>query len=520
MTVREDSNSDDLGDRTFAWAIVLATVVGLALRVLWPEVRPIHHDEAVNWYFAQRVLGSGLYEYDPGNYHGPTFHYLAALGRGLLGDRLLALRMPMMLTGAAMIPMAVWLQGSFGRRAAVGVAWALALSPSLVFFARDAIHETLLAALSLLAVYAAAALWTQGRAAMTGNAGLLGGALAGMVATKETAAITFAGWGAGLLVALLLAGRPARERLRLLVGQRGWRRPLLVFCGAGLAVIVITFTGFRRPQALLDLLSTLQIWAARGAEGAGHQKPWHVFPTWLWLSEAPLILLALGASIRGLWRRDPLDAILITWTAVALAAYSAISYKTPWCVIQVSLPVALLAGRGAGGLLGLTCGRRGLPLRLVAGSALASLLIASGVRAVDYSFIRHDDRETPLVYVQTHREAALAMDAIIAVRDAVGESAVVRHLHRASYPFNWYLRPNGPQREERDTLPDDLAGADVLLTEPSDSLLIQERLGGPYLWRRFQFRDTLSLDLWVAERHGALLIDPDAWDPVGPTPAP
>ena len=518
--MRQDTNSEDFGGRAFAWSIALATVTGLLLRALWPELRPIHHDEAVNWYFAGRVLNSGLYEYDPGNYHGPTFHYLAAVGRGLLGDRLLALRMPMILTGAAMVPMAAWLRGSFGSRGAAGVAWTIALCPSLVFFARDAIHETLLAALSLLAVYAALACWTQGRAAMTGNAGLLGGALGGMVATKETAAITFAGWGAGAVVALLLAGRPARERLARLLGRRGWRRPLLAFAGAGLAVVVITFTGFRRPQALLDLLSTLQIWAARGAEGAGHQKPWHVFPWWLWLSEAPLILLAVGASIRGLWRRDPLDGLLLTWTLVALAAYSAISYKTPWCVIQVSLPVALLAGRGLGGLVGLARGPRGLPLRLSAGLAAGVLCVAAGVRAVDYSFVRYDDRETPLVYVQTHREARLAMEAAIAVRDVVGDGFVIRHLHRASYPFNWYLRPDGPQREERDPLPDDLEGADVLLTEPSDSLLIQERLDGPYRWRRFQFRDTLSLDLWVAERHAAVLVEADAWDPVGPSPAP
>ena len=515
-----DLPARDLSPRAFAWAIGLATAVGLLLRVLWPELRPIHHDEAVNWYFAGRVLNSGLYEYDPANYHGPTFHYLAALGRGVLGDRLLALRMPMMLVGAAMVPMCAWLRVLFGRRGAAAVAWTIALSPSLVFYARDAIHETLLAALTLLAVYAAAACWTGGRATLTGNAGLLGGALAGMVATKETAALTFAGWGVGLVVALLMAGRPAHERLGRLLGAGGWRRPLLALLGVGLAVIVITFTGFRRPQALLDLLSTLQIWAARGAEGAGHEKPWHVFPLWLWLSEAPLILLALGAAIRGLWRRDPLDALLLCWSLVALAAYSAISYKTPWCVIQVSLPVALLAGRGLGDLWALAGGSRALPLRLAAGLVALLLLTAATVRAVDYSFVRHDDRETPLVYVQTHREVEQAMAAIVAVRDAVGEGVVLRHLHRASYPFNWYLRPNGPQREEREPLPDDLAGADAMMTEPGDSLEIQARLDGSYLWRRFKFRDTLSMDVWVAERHSGLLGDLEGWDPVEPTAAP
>lgn len=509
----------DISPRTFAWAIGLATVTGLLLRILWPELRPIHHDEAVNWYFAGRVLNTGLYEYDPSNYHGPTFHYLAALGRGLGslvgGDGLAALRLPMMLIGAAMVPLAAWLRPLFGRRGASGVAWAVALSPSLVFYARDAIHETFLAAMTLLAVYAAMACWTGGRSTLTGNAGLLGGAVAGMVATKETAALTFAGWGAGLVVALLLAGRPARTRLRELFGAGGWKRPTLAFCGVGLAVTVIVFTGFRRPQALLDLFSTLQIWAARGAEGAGHEKPWHVFPTWLWLAEAPLILLALVAAARGLRRRDPVDGFLLVWTALTLAAYSAISYKTPWCVIQVTVPVALLAGRGAGVLAGVS-GR--LPLRLVAGLPLLLLLAAAGVRAVDYSFVRHDDRETPLVYVQTHREFGQAMDAVITVREAVGEGVVIRHLHRASYPFNWYLRPDGPQREEREPLPDDLTGADALMTEPGDTLEIQERLDGPYLWRRFRFRDTLSVDIWVAERHGALLEDPDGWDRVAPTP--
>ena len=517
MTVSE--RPGDLSPRTFAWAIGLATVVGLLLRVLWPELRPIHHDEAVNWYFASRVMSSGLYEYDPANYHGPTFHYLAAMarlvGKGVGADGLAALRMPMMLIGAAMVPLGALLSPLFGRRGAAGVAWAIALSPSLVFYARDAIHETFLAAATLLAVWAAMALWTQGRRHLAANAGLLGGAVAAMVATKETAALTFAGWGVGLVAALLLAGRPARQRLRALAGDGRWLKALLVFSGVALAVTVIVFTGcFRRWQALVDLFSTLQIWAARGAEGAGHEKPWYIFPWWLWLSEAPLVVLALGASIRGLVRRDPVDGLLLCWTVVALAAYSAISYKTPWCVIQVSLPVALLAGRGLGSLSALAASERGLPLRLSVGLLAGLLLAATAARAIDYSFVRHDDRETPLVYVQTHRQFEQAMEAVIAVRDHVGEGVVIRHFHRASYPFNWYLRPHGPQREERDPLPRDLAGADVLMTEPGDSLRIQARLEGAWLWRRFKFRDTLSVDVWVAWRHGQLLEDRDGWDPV------
>jgi uncharacterized protein (TIGR03663 family) len=504
-------------DWPFWISVALASLVGLLLRFVLPELRPIHHDEAVNWYFADTVLRTGLYEYDGGNYHGPLFHYASALGRLVGGDRLFALRWPTMLVGALMVPLAAGLRGWFGRAGAAGAAWAIALSPSLVFYARDAIHETWLAALTLLALVAAAGVVRadddRGRGRM---ALLLGAALGGMVATKETGVITVAGWGAGLVVAWIAGDPRARRWLRRGGEALASRRVVGLAAAACAVVVVVLFTGlFRDVGGLVELARTLAVWGARGVEGGGHDKPFFVFADWLARSEGGLMVVAAFAVVYSATRDDPTDLALAAWTGTALLAYSAISYKTPWCLLQVALPLSLLAGRGLGEMGRLLFEAR-RPFPLILAVSLACTTGLSFGRSVEYSFVRYDHVGFPLVYVQTHREFHHAMTLVTRIRDAVGDEAVVRHLYDVDYPFNWYLRPQGPAREELEDVGGALSG-DVLMTVPARSLEVADLIEAPYLYRRFRFRDGRRLDLWVAERHEALLDDRSAWSRIEST---
>ena len=61
-----------------AWRLVfwLAIAAAAGLRLFALDWRPLHHDEAVNWWFAGRWL-AGEFRYDPGNYHGPLLFAIA-----------------------------------------------------------------------------------------------------------------------------------------------------------------------------------------------------------------------------------------------------------------------------------------------------------------------------------------------------------------------------------------------------------------------------------------------------------
>jgi uncharacterized protein (TIGR03663 family) len=482
-------------------SLLAAIVVGVLLRLVLLELRPIHHDEAVNWFFVDGIYGSGVYRYDPTNYHGPLYHYLAMVGRTIGWNQLWGLRLPTALIGAAMVPMAPAL-GLGSRRARIGAAWAVALSPALVFYARDAIHETVLAAACLGGLVALQRwfaephrdrwpVWT-------------GVALGVGIATKETVVIGGLAMALGLLTAWIVDRPPLVRPTRRAVG---------LALGAMAAVVVVFYSGYGRdPMGLVKLAQTLQVWADRGMEGAGHGQPWTRFLEWMTASEAAWSVLAGLGILRAALRRDGVGLGLGVWLAVQTAIYSAITYKTPWCVIQLSLPAALLAGRELGWLWGGP--ERGGATRGVGRGAALILGAATLHAAIDQSFVRYDDDSAPLVYVQTHRELREAMQITLDFIEDEGAERVF-HFHDVRYPINWFLRGPGLRRVD---MPQGRIEADLLLAAPSQRSRLQRDAVGTWLVRRFIFRDGVRLDLWLQERFAHRLEDPEGWERVEGAP--
>ena len=82
------------------WPFWIAFGAALALRLLWLDVRPLHHDEGVNGWFLYRLLDGYRWEYDPEKFHGPFLYFFGApfvllLGMGSIGE--IALRLPVAL---------------------------------------------------------------------------------------------------------------------------------------------------------------------------------------------------------------------------------------------------------------------------------------------------------------------------------------------------------------------------------------------------------------------------------------
>jgi hypothetical protein len=70
----------------------LAVAVAALLRLWQIELRPLHHDEGVNWVLLRLLHDHGTYVFNPGNYHGPTLYYTALPFVSLLGATEFALR--------------------------------------------------------------------------------------------------------------------------------------------------------------------------------------------------------------------------------------------------------------------------------------------------------------------------------------------------------------------------------------------------------------------------------------------
>ncbi|MES1240943.1 MAG: flippase activity-associated protein Agl23, partial [Acidobacteriota bacterium] len=413
----------------------------------------------------------------------------------LLGMSETVLRLPVMLASSAMVLLLLPLRRRLGRSGVTAAAWLLAVSPSLVYYGRDLIHETYLAALTL-ALVAAVSLWLEaGRDRHLVLAALAFGLL---FTVKETAVLTLAGLAAGALAAWWVAGRPpVPERLRAV--PRGTRRLVALVI---VVPYVLLFTSFlSNPWGFVDSIRGFLPWTEKGIEGSGHEKPWPYFFGLLATFEPAALAGGVlgGAAIlaRRFSRRNAFGVFCFAWWAVQLAVYSVIPYKTPWLVLNMVLPLILSAGALFGEI-----GRWQPSGAARAALAGIGLLLAAWTasKAVEVSFLRYDDENLGLVYVQTTREVRDLMKEIeaAAARSPKGKAGLaIRFYTNNRWPLPWYLREYHGTLYQKE-VPYDPAG-DVLIFEPGQEPDVRAGLKDWKTYRRrvFTLRRNVKLVMYT-----------------------
>jgi uncharacterized protein (TIGR03663 family) len=130
-----------------AWLIACAAVMLVAalVRLYQLELRPMHHDEGVNGFFLNNLIRTGIFRYDPTNYHGPTLYYLT-LPLAVAAERFdiygtWTVRLLPLIFGLAAVWLTLGLRRYIGSVGALAAGALLALSPGFVFFSRYYIHE-------------------------------------------------------------------------------------------------------------------------------------------------------------------------------------------------------------------------------------------------------------------------------------------------------------------------------------------------------------------------------------------
>lgn len=472
------------------WAALAAA---LAFRLASLDVRPLHHDEGVAAAFELAVAQGRPYAYDPGGYHGPFLYYLGAGLLWLLGTGDAALRLPVAIASALMLPLLLPLRRRLGAVGVTAAAGLLAVSPFFGYYGRDLIPETWLAALTLTLVVAGARYLESRRKGYL----LLAAACLGLLFTvKETAGLTVA----GLVVAAAVA--------TVWTSGGWWPGDLRVDRRtAGLVVLAaaipygLLFTSFlTHPWGLIDSVWGLLLWVGKGAEGAGvHAKPWYYFLQWLLRYEPALLVGGLLGGGLALRRRDPWGSFCAVWLLSQLVIYSAIPYKTPWLALNILLPAALTTG-----FLVREIWDRGS--RAARAGVLAVLLLGltwSGWRAFDVSFRRYDDPRLELPYAQTRREARGIVTLVqeVARRAPAGRCLTLNALLPYRWPLPWYLRdfPKARYWKKLQDIPADF-DADVLLVDTQEEGKLRPRLKGTYRRCVFPLLPVEAVAVYVDER--------------------
>ncbi|MCA1618357.1 MAG: TIGR03663 family protein [Acidobacteria bacterium] len=448
----------ELSARAWAYASIAVLLAAALLRLYALELKPLHHDEGVNGFFLTNLLRKNSYAYDPANYHGPTLYYLTLPFVAAGGLSTFAVRLVPVLFGVGTVWLVLGLRRWVGWVAALSAAALVAVSPGFVFYSRYFIHEMPFVFFTLGLVVAALRFRESGAPSDL----LLASASAAMMfATKETAFISVGTLCLAWLTAVswerlkgdARVGRGERE------GERadGWARlreggsaGFIVASAAVLFVLIwVAFytSFFFNSKGLADSFKAFAIWQKTGMSEF-HGKPWDTYVRWLLKEDAAILVLgALGAAVALFERRRNRFAVFFAaWGFGLLAAYSLISYKTPWLVLNFLLPLAVAAGYAVQAF-GARAARwwRGRPAaRWQAAVALLPLALGLGLyETFVINFREYDNDRYPYVYSQTQRHF---LDLVREI-ERVGERAGTREPGFATaspdyWPLPWYFSDN------------------------------------------------------------------------------
>jgi uncharacterized protein (TIGR03663 family) len=444
--------------------ILAATVVALALRLPRLQQRPMHGDEAVHAIKFEDLLEQGVYEYDPEEYHGPTLNYFTLIPAWLSGDKNLAqvteftLRIVPVFFGVCLVLLLLLVMDGLGTAAAVYAGILTAISAAMVFYSRYYIQEMLLVCFTFGAIVSGYR-YTQSKKVAWA---LLTGAFLGLMhATKETCIIVFGAMFLAVLLTLMTAG-PKNFLTNLAKAVKPSH--LIASLAAGIIVSALFFSSFlSNPGGILDSIRTYVTYFNRAGGSNIHDHPWYYYlkmliyfrygdgPIW---TEGLIAFLAAIGFIAAMLKKGPSSAntqllrFIAFYTLILTFVYSAVPYKTPWCVLGFLHGMILLAGIGAVVLVRLV--PNVLP-RLIILCLLFDASVHLSWESYRCNYIYYADSRNPYVYAHPTTEVFAIVQRVKEMARALEEMTrenpdkVKMHIQvicpgKDYWPLPWYFR--------------------------------------------------------------------------------
>ena len=404
--------------------LLLAAVLRLALL----DLRPPHFDEGVNGYIADQISREHLYRYHPEIGPGPLFFYLVHASEALCGHNLWGLRLPAVFFSLLSVGLCFRFDSLIGRRGADLAAFIMALSPSLTFVGRTAIGESTIAFFLLLMLWGAMEL--AAHRTFWARCALVFGAT-GALAVKEVAVVHFAALAVAALAARVGFSRDEHPNSPRRLCWRALVQYAALVAVAGLVLWLLYTAGGRYPDALGRWWLGLESWRHIGQ--LEHAKPWHY---WLGLlaRDEPMLLLAALILPWLAWKGGR-GARFGAWYSLTVAgAYSAISYKTPWCLASLAASLPVVAG--------IAVAHASKAVRMVGGGLAVLLLPLALWNNLRLNLWAHSDPREAQVYAATSPEIGTLLRVLQRHAAVTLRGGEVRGKVFAAepHPLPWLLR--------------------------------------------------------------------------------
>ncbi len=533
-----------------AWIGLVA--IAFLMRIWDLGHRAMHHDESMHAFYGWTLFKGGGYHYDP-MLHGPFQFHAIALMDFLFGPSDAASRLTAVLCGTGIVLATWWLRPYLGRLGAFIAAALFTISPSFLYFsrfAREDIYVTFFTYLMVVGVFG----WLVSHKPRFIY--LLFASTALAFATKESTFITLFIFGTFLILVLAWENAdriPVLAALRLRTTDVGvsdglravprsvWAGGLVWF----LAITILLFTTFlTNRHGLQDAFSkSLTYWLGQQGVARGSQPGFYyglllpayeqipvlfgivgicayVFRRW-WLAAVAVVVVAgqllalahggrltlpilvltalvlgLSGAVLGLSQGKLFPTFLAYWSILAFIIYSWAGEKMPWLVLQLALPLLLMAALFLGDLFSAPRWNEGR----WAAAAVCGLLVLFTIH-VDWplAYERGDVPRDMLIYTQTTPQVVQAVNQIDQLSDQLtgGKDLKILIDSASTWPFAWYLRDykNIAYQPTLSSPPDQPVVITAVENDAQDKPQLQNYVGNRYKLRAWFPEDYKDLTL-------------------------
>lgn len=401
---------------------------GLFLRIILPNLKLLHHDEAIHAWFSYELLTKGVYQYDP-MYHGPFLYYLMAGFFRIFGDSDLIARFVPAIFGTLIILLiyGIYKTGWLSRNHSIWAALFFACSPDMVYFSRFLRHDIFQLFFSILLLVAILGYIEYKK---SGWAYLAGVAAACGLCLKEDMPVVILVFGSFFISLIIF------KKISLPIT---WKRDLIGSIIIAAVIGFIFYTSFfQHPLMFFEApLKAIEHWTSMHDQCRLCGPPYWYLLMFL-LYEIPLLILAWYAIWQWGWKDNGINYIrnthtaeelsndakislfillMVIWTASTLVFYGWVGEKVPWLLIHQLFPVILLASY------------RIEKKKIIAGIITVAFLIGMTVHVC---FTPTDINE-PIVQVQNSEDMREVMKIIDSAKNVVVASD-------SYWPLPWYYR--------------------------------------------------------------------------------
>lgn len=393
----------------------IIVITAILTRLMFLDLRPLHHDEGVNFFFASNIMESGRFIYDPLNYHGPFYFFSIFLSFLIFGISEFSLRFPSAFYGIILAIVPIFFRSQKNSFHPFIASFFLLFSPSLVYYSRYSIHETSFVLLSALTIFSLAFILRSKDIRYLPYFAL---SLALLFAIKETGVIILF-----ILFIILLIEIKTIKELQLRKNINIIYLSVFLF----FFIYISLFTGFfKNIPGFYESIRGYLPWLQRGYTETGHFKPWYYYLLLIYKYEAPLLILGLP----GLWYawKSVFSRSIAIWFIVHAITYSLIQYKMPWLVINITAPLCFLCA----------IGYKHLPLsiaskNLIYGSGIILLFIFSWTTSIIYPWQQVNE----YAYVHTFADTVSLSERINSIAQKHSSVLIVADDY---WPLPFYLR--------------------------------------------------------------------------------